>query len=110
MGGTPRGAADDGAERARFEIAGADRKFVWADAAIEGETVVVSSPAVRKPVAVRYAWANNPEGCNLYNREGLPAVPFRTDQWPGVTAPRKRTAAKPAAKPKAAPTAKAKPK
>jgi sialate O-acetylesterase len=68
-----------------FAIAGADHKFVWADAAIEGNTVVVSSDTVSEPVAVRYAWADNPV-CNLYNKEGLPASPFRTDDWPGVTA------------------------
>lgn len=64
-----------------FAIAGEDRKFVWADAAIDGATVVVSSPAVPKPVAVRYAWSANPV-CNLYNGDGLPAVPFRTDDFP----------------------------
>ncbi len=48
---------------------------------IEGDTVRVSSPEVAKPVAVRYAYANNPEGANLYNRDGLPASPFRTDAW-----------------------------
>lgn len=64
-----------------WAIAGEDRKFVWAEAALDGETVVVRSDAIARPVAVRYAWANNPEGCNLYNREGLPAVPFRTDAW-----------------------------
>ncbi len=69
-----------------FAIAGADRKFVWADAVTEGSTVLVSSPAVSRPVAVRYGWADNPM-CNLYNRENLPAVPFRTDNWPGVTKP-----------------------
>ena len=63
----------------RFAIAGADKKFVWADAVIDGTSVVVSSAQVATPVAVRYAWANNPEGCNLYNGVGLPAVPFRTD-------------------------------
>jgi hypothetical protein len=68
-----------------FAIAGEDRRFVWAEAVIDGDAVVVSSPAVPKPVAARYAWANNPEGCNLYNHEGLPAAPFRTDTWPGVT-------------------------
>jgi sialate O-acetylesterase len=68
-----------------FAIAGADRKFVWADARIDGDTVVVCSDFVKQPVAVRYAWGNNPE-CNLYNKEGLPASPFRTDDWPGVTA------------------------
>ena len=67
-----------------FAIAGTDRKFVWADAKIEGNTVVVSSDNVGVPAAVRYAWAINPV-CNLYNKEGLPATPFRTDTWPGVT-------------------------
>ena len=71
-----------------FAIAGADRKFVWADAKIEGDTVVVSSENVSEPVAVRYAWADNPV-CNLYNKEDLPASPFRTDDWPGVTAENK---------------------
>jgi sialate O-acetylesterase len=63
-----------------FAIAGADKKWVWADAAVEGETVVVSHPQVPAPTAVRYAWADNPEGCNLYNKDGLPASPFRTDR------------------------------
>jgi len=63
-----------------FTICGADKKFVWADARIEGDTVVVSSPKVANPVAVRYAWADNPE-CNLYNKDGLPASPFRTDVY-----------------------------
>jgi len=67
-----------------FAIAGTDKKFVWADARIDGDTVVVSSSKVLNPVAVRYAWAINPV-CNLYNKEGLPASPFRTDSWPGVT-------------------------
>jgi len=65
----------------RFAIAGEDKKWVWADAVIEGKTVVVSSPDVPKPVAVRYAFSRNPVGCNLYNNEGLPASPFRTDGW-----------------------------
>jgi sialate O-acetylesterase len=69
----------------RFAIAGEDRKWVWGDAVIDGETVVVSSPQVAKPMAVRYAWAHNPDGCNLYNKAGLPASPFRTDDWPAVT-------------------------
>ncbi len=67
-----------------FAIAGADKKFVWAKAKIKGNTVVVSSADVPKPVAVRYAWADNPV-CNLVNAAGLPASPFRTDNWPGVT-------------------------
>jgi sialate O-acetylesterase len=61
-----------------FAICGEDKKFVWAEAKVDGDKVVVSSPNVAKPTAVRYAWANNPV-CNLYNKEGLPAVPFRTD-------------------------------
>jgi len=71
-----------------FAIAGTDHKFVWADARIEGDTVVVWSKDVTHPVAVRYAWADSPE-CNLYNQAGLPASPFRTDDWPGITAMRK---------------------
>jgi len=67
-----------------FAIAGPDRHFVWADAVIDGDTIVVSSPQVPDPAAVRYAWAINPV-CNLYNKAGLPASPFRTDQWPGLT-------------------------
>jgi len=74
-----------GGELKGFIVAGSDRKFVPARATIDGDTVVVWSDAVRNPVAVRYAWADNPV-CNLYNRAGLPAVPFRTDDWPGVTA------------------------
>ncbi len=62
-----------------FSIAGGDKAFVWAEARIEGDTVVVWSDRVEKPAAVRYAWADNPE-CNLYNKEGLPASPFRTDR------------------------------
>jgi sialate O-acetylesterase len=64
-----------------FQIAGDDKKWVPADAKIDGATVVVSSPQVSQPVAVRYAWGNAPD-CNLYNQEGLPASPFRTDDWP----------------------------
>ena len=67
-----------------FAIAGADRRFVWADARIEGDTIVVTSDRVPQPTAVRYAWADNPI-CNLFNKDGLPASPFRTDDWPGVT-------------------------
>jgi len=66
-----------------FAIAGEDRKFVWATAEIEGESVVVSSPEVKEPKAVRYGWAMNPE-VNLYNKENLPASPFRTDDWDGA--------------------------
>jgi sialate O-acetylesterase len=68
-----------------FSIAGADRRFHGADARIDGDEVVVSSKEVSSPVAVRYAWAGSPES-NLYNKNGLPASPFRTDDWPGATA------------------------
>jgi sialate O-acetylesterase len=77
----------DGAAPKGFAIAGADRKWRWADARVDGETVVVSSPEVPQPAAVRYAWADNPEA-TLRNRAGLPASPFRTDDWPMLTAPR----------------------
>jgi len=66
-----------------FAIAGKDGKFVWADAVIEHNSVVVSAKGVPAPVAVRYAWAMNPSHRNLlYNKEGIPASPFRTDDWP----------------------------
>lgn len=68
-----------------FAVAGADRKFVWAAARIDGRSVVVSSPQAPQPAAVRYNWANNPDG-NLYNSSDLPASPFRTDDWSGITA------------------------
>jgi sialate O-acetylesterase len=64
-----------------FAIAGADRRFVWAQARLEGNTVVVWHEAIPDPQAVRYAWGNNPDKASLYNREGLPASPFRTDTW-----------------------------
>ena len=66
-----------------FAIAAEDRRFVWGEARIDGGEVVVSSPHVARPIAVRYAWADNLE-CNLFNADGLPAVPFRTDDWPQV--------------------------
>lgn len=71
----------DGGPLKHFAIAGEDGRFVWADAVIRGKTVVVSSPEVEHPVAVRYAWANNPEGANLCGRNGVLASPFRTDDW-----------------------------
>lgn len=70
-----------------FAIAGADQKFVWADAKIDGKKIVVCSPQVPNPVAVRYGWADFPV-VNLYNQEGLPASPFRTDDFPMVTKPK----------------------
>lgn len=68
-----------------FQIAGADKVWHWATAKIDGDEVIVSSEEVPHPVAVRYGWADNPV-CNLFNSAGLPAHPFRTDDWPGVTA------------------------
>lgn len=64
-----------------FAIAGGDKKFVWANAAIMGNKVMVWAEGIDHPVAVRYAWADDPEGANLYNKEGLPAAPFRTDNY-----------------------------
>ncbi|MBC8453806.1 sialate O-acetylesterase, partial [PVC group bacterium] len=69
-----------GGELSQFAVAGGNRKFVWANARIAKDTVVVQSDEVMAPIAVRYAWGNNPDGCNLYNKEGLPAVPFQTDK------------------------------
>jgi sialate O-acetylesterase len=69
-----------------FTLAGPDRKFYPATAMItSGHEVVVYTKRVTNPVAVRYGWADNPNDVNLYNREGLPACPFRTDDWPGTT-------------------------
>jgi len=74
---------------AGFDIAGADHKFVHGTAVIDGNDVVVSADSIAAPVAVRYAWANNPiiSNLNAKTRTGelLPASPFRTDQWPGKT-------------------------
>jgi sialate O-acetylesterase len=67
-----------------FAVAGADHQFHWATARLVGNEVLVQSAQVNTPVAVRYDWADSPTG-NLYNKEGLPTVPFRTDTWPGVT-------------------------
>ncbi len=69
----------DGGAVKGFAIAGEDKKFVWADAVIEGDSVLVSNPDLKNPAFVRYAWADNPV-CNLYNSDNLPAVPFRTDK------------------------------
>jgi sialate O-acetylesterase len=74
----------DGKEVLGFTIAGKDKIFYWTKAVIEGNEVIVSSDNVAEPVAVRYAWADNPE-CNLINSEGLPAIAFRTDVWKGIT-------------------------
>ncbi len=68
-----------------FEIAGGDHKFYYAKAWIEGNDVIVSADQVTSPAAARFAWADNPEDANLYNKEGFPASPFRTDTWTGIT-------------------------
>ncbi|GAB3824600.1 sialate O-acetylesterase [Pontibacter rugosus] len=73
-------ASNDGEALRWFSIAGADKKFVWAKARVVGDKVEVWSEEVPDPKYVRYAWADNPDGANLYNKEGLPASPFRTDQ------------------------------
>jgi sialate O-acetylesterase len=73
-----------GSEVQGFALCGADRKWKWADAKIRGETVVVSSPEVPAPVAVRYAWSDNPT-CNLASADGFPASPFRSDTFPAST-------------------------
>ncbi len=67
-------------ELKQFAIAGLDKKFVWAKARIDNDKVVVWNDNISNPIAVRYAWADNPAGANLYNKEGLPAAPFRTDE------------------------------
>ncbi len=79
--------ATDGLALRGFAVAGEDRVWRWAEARIDGFSVVVSHPDVPRPLAVRYAWADNPD-CNLGNSEGLPASPFRTDDWPLTTAGR----------------------
>ena len=68
-----------------FEIAGADQKFHYARAVVDGDKVVVSQDGVTAPVAVRYGWADDAGESNLFNKEGFPAAPFRTDQWKGIT-------------------------
>lgn len=68
-----------------FTIADVSKKFVWAKAHLDGNDVIVYHESIQNPVAVRYGWANNPDDVNLYNKEGLPASPFRTDDWPGIT-------------------------
>jgi sialate O-acetylesterase len=73
-----------GTKLEEFAIAGEDRKWYWADAHIKGKTIIVSSPSVPNPKEVRYAWQSNP-AATLFNGAGLPAAPFRTDAWPGMT-------------------------
>jgi sialate O-acetylesterase len=75
----------DSGEVKGFAVAGDDRKWTWAEAKITApDQISVRSSSVSNPVAVRYAWADNPV-CNVYNTVGLPLTPFRTDDWPGVT-------------------------
>jgi sialate O-acetylesterase len=90
-GGLRAGKPGSGEELRGFAIAGSDREFVWAEAEIRGDKVVVRSPRVRRPAAVRYAWGYNPIG-NLTNATGLPASPFRTDDWPWAGDPEKKDA------------------
>jgi len=80
-GNSGEGTPGPGIPLGGFAVAGMDGEFHWADAHIEGSTVVVSSPRVPSPVAVRYAWGDNPDRANLFNADGLPASPFRTDTW-----------------------------
>ncbi len=75
----------DGQSLRHFTIAGQDKKFVPAQAHIVNDTLIASSPQIKKPRAVRYAWSNNPENPNFFNQAGLPASPFRTDSWPTFT-------------------------
>ncbi len=68
-----------------FEIAGPNRRFYYANASIQGHQIVVSSDSVNNPIAVRYGWSDSPDDINLYNADGFPASPFRTDNWPALT-------------------------
>ncbi|MDR2705734.1 MAG: sialate O-acetylesterase [Planctomycetaceae bacterium] len=81
---TAKGLTIKGDQLKGFAIAGEDKKFVWADAKIVGQTIEVSAEGIDKPIAVRYGWGDNPV-VNLYNNAGLPASPFRTDHWQGIT-------------------------
>lgn len=78
---TGKGLVVKGDTLKQFAIAGADKHFIWATAKIQGNNIVVSSPGISAPVAVRYAWADNPAGCNLYSADDVPVSPFRTDSW-----------------------------
>ncbi len=78
------GLVSKGPKLGEFSIAGEDHKWYWADARIEGDSIVVSSASVPHPTEVRYAWQSNPQA-TLFNGAGLPAGPFRTDDWPGLT-------------------------
>jgi len=88
-GTNPNGANPNGASLHGFELAGQDKHFYPADAVIDGNTVIVSSDMVAQPAAVRYAWKDDASNANLFNREGYPAAPFRTDDWPAITRDKK---------------------
>jgi sialate O-acetylesterase len=81
---TDGGLVAKGGKLGEFAVAGDDRRWVWAEAKIEGDAVIVSSPQVPHPKAARYAWQSNPVA-TLFNGAGLPAAPFRTDDWPALT-------------------------
>ena len=82
-----------GGELTGFAIAGTDKKFVWATAKIEGGKVIVSSANVAEPAAVRFGWSDFPV-VNFFNKQGLPASPFRTDDWEMTTKPKALAAKK----------------
>ena len=77
-----------GGDLTGFAVCGPDKKFVWAKARLDGNKVVVNNPEVLQPVAVRFGWADFPV-VNLWNKAGLPATPFRTDDFPMITAAKK---------------------
>jgi sialate O-acetylesterase len=81
---TDGGLVAKGGTLGEFSVAGEDHKWYWADARVEGDVVIVSSSSVPDPKEARYAWQSNP-AATLFNGAGLPAVPFRTDQWSGMT-------------------------
>jgi len=91
----PKLAAENGTELKGFAMAGDDRKWVWAKAVIDGNDVVVSADSVPNPASVRYDWQDCPPG-NLANKEGLPAAPFRTDDWDDAHPPGYKPPAPPA--------------
>ena len=80
-------ATSDGGPVRGVVISDESKRFRWATAEIDGDKLIVVSDRYKKPVSVRYGWADNPDWTNLINKEGLPASPFRTDNWAGVTAP-----------------------
>jgi len=88
---TEKGLTVSGNEVTGFEVAGADQHFYPAKATIAGATVNVTAPEVTTPVAVRYAWADDDSKANLFNGVGLPAAPFRTDNWQSITEGKKYT-------------------